>query len=449
MNRIYFRGGMSPLDALSPGRVLNSNVIGTNVGNFLYLHGVLRALTTEGSVLEANYYDVNKLKPEEVNERFDCFMIPLADGFRESFEPELKKLTKFVEKLNIPCVVAGVGVRAPLGADFSEGLPCDDTVRKFVKAVLKKSSCIGVRGELTGKYLEHLGFKEDADYMVIGCPSMYSFGSKIELKEPNFAPGAKICFNSNSNSPEIVKQYIQKAIDECDNPYFVGQVVEELRCIYMGAPYGRKKTYPFHQVTDPLYKEGRLRFFMNVPTWLEFMKGADFAFGSRLHGNISAIIAGTPSILVVKDTRTRELSDYHHLNCVDVQELKDMPTLETLTQKQDFGQIARYQKQNFERFVSFLDKNGLDHIYKDGQEPEISPLEKMMEKVAHVPGVVPLSMCTTEEIAERNRDYFEQLDKKIKRMGQQQRELADFMRNGSRMDKVKKIVKLMRDNELI
>ena len=40
MSRIYYRGGMSPFETFSPGYILTHNVIGTNVGNFLYLNAV-------------------------------------------------------------------------------------------------------------------------------------------------------------------------------------------------------------------------------------------------------------------------------------------------------------------------------------------------------------------------------------------------------------------------
>lgn len=416
MSRIYFRGGMSPLDSFSPGYVLNHNVLGTNSGNFLYLHGVLRALTMEDSELQANYYRPNYLPVEEVNERFDYFIIPLADAFREKFARQLDAMTSYIKDLRIPCVVTGVGLKAPYDVDFKNGMPIDESVKAFVKAVLDKSACVGVRGELTGEYLKSLGFIEEKDYMPIGCPSMYTHGSRMDIKTPDFSGDARICFNSNTNSPKHVNEYILKAIDDCANPYFIEQTIMGLRTIYMGAPYLMSKDYPYHQMTDRLYQEGRIRHFINVPEWLDFMKDAAFAFGSRLHGNISATISGTPSILVVKDARTRELADYHHLNCVYADDLKDAPTLEDLAASQDFGQIGRYHKANFERFVSFLDKNELKHIYQNGADPEISPLERRMEAVKHEPPILPLSMCSLEEVAKRNADYFKELDLKHKRM---------------------------------
>lgn len=56
MSRIYYRGGMSPFETFSPGYILTHNVIGTNVGNFLYLNGVLRSLMIDdNTVIQANY----------------------------------------------------------------------------------------------------------------------------------------------------------------------------------------------------------------------------------------------------------------------------------------------------------------------------------------------------------------------------------------------------------
>ncbi|WP_353853509.1 polysaccharide pyruvyl transferase family protein [Tetragenococcus halophilus] len=44
---------------------------------------------------------------------------------------------------------------------------------------------------------------------------------------------------------------------------------------------------------------------MNAKSWIDFLKKPDLAVGSRLHGNITATIAGTPSLLIPKDARMR------------------------------------------------------------------------------------------------------------------------------------------------
>lgn len=96
-----------------------------------------------------------------------------------------------------------------------------------------------------------------------------------------------------------------------------------------------------------------MRFFCNVPKWMEFLNDSDLTFGSRLHGNIAAVLAGTPALLVTKDSRTRELAEYHHLNAIHESKLNEKLTLQELVEQQDFSQIEKYQKQNFDRYVAF------------------------------------------------------------------------------------------------
>lgn len=414
MKRIYYRGGMSPFETFSPGYILTHNVIGSNVGNFLYLNGVLRSIMVdEDAVIEPNYYNTNLYDPEYVNENFDCFVIPLADAFRENFVGELNTLTRFVRKLTIPCYVTGVGLKAPYEPDFTQPKPQDAAVKAFVKAVLDKSACIGVRGALTGKYLETLGFVEDRDFMVIGCPSMYSRGKRLHSRTPVLESGSKVCFNSNVAASVPNRKFIKLKMKEYENHYFVGQVVRELRSIYLGAPYEYKIEYNFHNVTEPIYRDGRLRFFCNVPKWIEFMKDADFTFGSRLHGTIAAVLADAPAVLVTKDSRTRELAEYHHLNAIHESELHKELTLKDIAEQQDFTQIEKYQKQNLDRFASFLKKNDIPNIYMDGQDPEETVFDRKIAQIQHLEGIVPISQCSLEEVAARNRDYYGCLDERM------------------------------------
>lgn len=178
MKRIYFRGGQLPYEYVTPERALNRNYLGSNSGNLLYQYSILKALmTSEEDILEANYYEPFRYSAEYVNENFDVFIIPMADAFRDSFVTELRQLTEFVKRLRIPCVVIGVGLRGPYEPNFNTvEYNFNNDVKEFMNAVLEKSAIVGVRGQITADYLSHLGFCEDKDFMVIGCPSLYSYG---------------------------------------------------------------------------------------------------------------------------------------------------------------------------------------------------------------------------------------------------------------------------------
>lgn len=174
MQNILIRTGISPLDNFGPSEMIINNSIGGNVGNLVYAYGVFRTLMTEGTTITPNYYVNHPDHADEMNERYDCFILPLADAFRSDFVPEMRKLTQFIKKLKIPVIIIGAGLRAPFEPNLQQGFSFDKDVKAFVQAVLEKSAIIGVRGEITSAYLSRLGFREGTDHTVIGCPSMYT-----------------------------------------------------------------------------------------------------------------------------------------------------------------------------------------------------------------------------------------------------------------------------------
>src|SRR5699024_2597558 len=125
-------------------------------GNLVYQYSIIRTLMTEDTTITPDYYKRNPNRAEEINEKYDCYIIPLADAFREDFIPILRDYTKLIKKLTIPVVVIGVGLRAPFEPKLNEGFPFDEDVKQFVKAVLEKSSMLGLRGEITSEYLSKL-----------------------------------------------------------------------------------------------------------------------------------------------------------------------------------------------------------------------------------------------------------------------------------------------------
>ena len=51
-----------------------------------------------------------------------------------------------------------------------------------------RNNMIGLRGERTMEYVQHLGLIPEKDATVIGCPSMYAFGPELSIREPRIRP---------------------------------------------------------------------------------------------------------------------------------------------------------------------------------------------------------------------------------------------------------------------
>lgn len=417
MKNIYIRAGMSPFESFTAEKILLNNSIGTNVGNFLYVYGILRNITQADSVITPNHYksSYSDAEIDKINQTQDIFIIPLADAFRNDFVGSLKAMTKLVKKLTIPCVIIGVGLRAPFEPDFSTPYNFDGAVKEFVSAVLEKSSMVGVRGEITSAYLTHLGFREGTDHMAIGCPSMYTVGPQLNIRETNITKDSRVCINSSVTTPDNVHEFLDRVTKEFPDWHFVPQVLSELRLLYTGSPYITKSNplYP-RRITDETYRTGKSEFFLNVPTWFEYMSKADLAIGSRLHGNIAALLAGTPSILIPKDARVRELSEYHDLTRVNAADITADTNVWDLIHSVDFRQPCQKQEANFNRFLSFLEKNEIPHIYQNGT-PDTIPFMERMKEVPLQPPVTSFANCSLEEMSARFESFYPAYEKKLKK----------------------------------
>ncbi|NRG34885.1 polysaccharide pyruvyl transferase family protein [Niallia circulans] len=407
MKKILIRAGMSPLEPFDAAKMIMDNTFGGNIGNLIYQYSVFRTLMTKDTIITPDYYTYGPDRADEINENYDCYIIPLADAFRNEFIPSLRRYTKLINKLKIPVVVIGVGLRAPFEPKLNEGFPFDKDVKNFVKAVLKKSSIIGVRGEITAKYLTRLGFREGIDHVVIGCPSMYTFGRELSIRNTRVTKESKICVNSSRRSQKKVLDFIARGMAEYPNHYFIPQWLKELKLTYLGAPSIAEisKKYPI-KMSDPVYMNNRVRFFLNVPTWLEFIKDADLSFGARLHGNIAATIAGTPSLIIPKDARMRELAEYHQLTNLMANKITGKTSLLEIIEKSDFQSPVKVQGRNFDHFIDFLNKNQLEHIYINTVTPSTVPLDQKLADIQLQPPVKPLSGCSLEEMVERWERYY-------------------------------------------
>lgn len=408
---IYMRAGMSPAESFTAEDMLNRNIIGSNNGNLLYQYAISRTLMTEGVEVVPNRYKYREKDAdiERINSECSCFIIPLADAFRADFVKELTKLTKLVDRLTIPCVVIGVGLRAPFEPNLKDGFPFDDAVRKFVKAVLNKSHMIGVRGQITADYLTTLGFIEGVDHTVIGCPSMYTFGRELVIPHKEITQASKVTYNTSITTPLPVQKFIMNNADKFKNSYYIPQVTSELRMLYTGAPSTDRQglAYPT-TIENPYCLDNRVQFFLNPNTWFDFFGDVDLSFGSRLHGNIAAILGGGQAVLIPKDSRTRELQNYHALPKLDMKDIHEDDNLLEKIENIDFCSPQKNQQRNFDHFISFLNKNGLNHIYEDDMNRKSAPLDDVLKTASILPPVESILECPHNEARRRMQEVTEE-----------------------------------------
>ena len=375
--KYHIRSGVLPWDKVTPQDCLTRNVLGSNSGNLIYQYSIVKLMSLNNVEFSSNRYSYDLDTAKKVNEECEAFIIPLADAFREDFMVELKSITNFIKALNIPCVVVGVGLRAPYEPNLKNGFRFDKTVKEFVNAVLETGTILGLRGEITARYLKNLGYREEIDFTVIGCPSLYMNGDRIPLKNIKFHEDMRLGTSFATNE-EISGRFLNKVTERFKNHFYVGQVVDDLRTLYTGLSMESHGMYYPCDINSRYYKDNRCKFFINVPKWLQFMQTLDLAVGTRFHGTVAGLLAGTPSVLIKRDTRTRELSEYHGIPSVLLNDIKDMPTLENIITKVDFSVLGKKHGANFNHFVDFMTKNNIK------VETDAKQLEKFIDRIPMV-----------------------------------------------------------------
>lgn len=408
------RAWMNPLDSLDPAKVIANNMIGNNAGNLLFAHSIARTLMCEDVQIDTipTYKDFTDKEIDFFNSEYECFLIPLANAFRISFQLELVHIRHLVEKLTIPCIVIGVGVQAKAGQDVTCDFEFDREAVKFIKAILEKSSIMGVRGEITATYMKKLGFMEEKDFTVIGCPAMFMNGNEIEVKTPvELDRSTKVSVNRKPGISAIMHNFITKASQEFDDCIYIPQGIEDLALLYAGRAF-KKKKYPNMHVTYPadvnheIYMKGQEMGFVNVQSWLEFLKTRDFSFGTRIHGNIAAILAGIPTYIFAPDSRIIELAQYHNIQYMLTKDVKDKHNIFDIYENADFDSVKKGHEARFHHYLDFLEANGLQHVYGKERVNIETPFDRLIREQQFCKGIVPLTGLSSDEQKEHKKKYY-------------------------------------------
>jgi hypothetical protein len=403
--RLLIRSGKDPFTPVVAESTLTQDVFNSNSGNYLFQHAVWKALATDDAELVSNGTLVERRAPADdvaalVEDQFDHFVVPLANAFRADFAPRLDRLTDMIEKLTIPVTVVGIGAQAPHGQGVEAMQPINETVRRFVGAVLDRSASIGVRGEFTKAYLVGLGFPASS-VDVIGCPSLFLHGRDFRVAKRVDAIGAEspLALNLTPEVPGIGAFATAQAARHPRLTY-VGQDANDLRLLLWGTPFPHvhDPLVPVH-LEHPLYQQDRMRLFLDTWTWYDWMATQDFAYGTRFHGNVAALLGGTPAMLLAHDSRTTELADYHRMPSISMPQLADDVRAEDLYAATDMAAFNAELPQGFDRYTAFLDRNGLDHVWTEGNGT--GDFAERLAAATFPPPVHPLVAPDGHEIASR------------------------------------------------
>ncbi|RYY78801.1 MAG: polysaccharide pyruvyl transferase family protein [Moraxellaceae bacterium] len=381
MKRILLRSKTTPLDIFDPVTFIEYDKSGTNLGNLLYQHAVYKHLSHETQNITINNNSVNLKRVDYINNNYDHFVVPLANAFRPSYEKNLKKLTEFIKMLDIPVTIVGVGAQTDSEFNFDNLNKINSTVKEFLSVVFDKGSSIGVRGEGTKAYIEELGFYNKAE--VIGCPSLFTFPENIRNmdKKDVLPTNAKLALNLSVTGPQAAFSNHLNNFEKIfkhnyyfyDDVYYIPQETRSLELLTYGVA---KRKGIEHGMLDPrlskiLFTEDKIKFFLNSYSWFEFFKSRDFTFGTRLHGCIASLVAGTPAMLFAHDSRTLEIARHFKLPYLELNRINEVLDASEIYNNIDLSPMKTIYQENLSKYSSFLRSNGLETIVDNDENMKI------------------------------------------------------------------------------
>lgn len=311
--------------------------VGANSGNLMFQ---LAATRLVGGHLEHVGFSGKPYNDPDVFRDLDCFVFPAANHLREDADWTL--LTGFLKTVRAPLIILGLGAQADHGADASataSRLRENRTVMEFVEVLSGKAKLITVRGAFSEAVCRELGL---ADTLRLGCPSQFLNPSPrlgVEIEEQlgalrNDRNPARVAmtasaprelegwradiearlFQWTSGSRGL---YVQQS---CEDWFFDGPDGMLARLDKSQWRYAHRRIAP--SMAGDAFEEAlhaSFRVYFDARRWIDDLSNVDLVIGTRIHGNMAALAASRPGIVVSHDARVSELADEMHVPQVEAE----------------------------------------------------------------------------------------------------------------------------------
>jgi polysaccharide pyruvyl transferase WcaK-like protein len=367
--RICFWGAPEAANLFPPNVAAQMALSGHNSGNLFIGAGLFRNVDCE---LKEYHPGFGSIPPEELHNHYDCVFIAASNFVSASVD--LTSAYDYLAKTKLQLFCFGLG---------SQFLPTQDVslnpgTENFLRLLSERSGSIGVRGAFTAELLWRIGIK---NLSLVGCPSLLSLKSNaVASLLTKVASTTKVGINFSNNvrrhalDPESLRAtenaLFRRMLNE--NSYYILQNEEpEISIFNSGTNANAQLKNEIATVTQIFgvadlasitadYLRSRLRIFFDVDVWTSSMRTMSASIGSRFHGNVAAILAGTPALFLAHDMRTQELCELFKFPYVTINRPYAPDELLELLLNSGYSDFIRKMKVVQTEWKLFLNRNGMD-----------------------------------------------------------------------------------------
>jgi hypothetical protein len=343
----------TPGHVREPGRFDDDTllrVLGANSGNLIFQHAAARLVDGDRfyiSIAETPFSDSRTLRTA------DLLVFPAANHLR--LGADWTRLNDFLERYDRPMIVLGLGAQSPSLGGESEtiaALTQDAGVARMAAIFRDRAAFVSVRGPYSQTVCAALGLP---DVAVLGCPSAFInpepglgryIAGALDIARARAGAGNPPAYAITAAAPQKLRADAHKLALE---RRLVGwgmaagalYIQQSGGVAPMHATDGRWDGLPepqrqsMRKLLAPDAEVGAFRdfivgsgrFYLSAEAWIAELAGRGLVIGTRMHGNMAAIAAGIPGIVIAHDSRTGELAETMHLPEVDMQAVMAAPDL--------------------------------------------------------------------------------------------------------------------------
>lgn len=362
MGKVLLWGALPSLPSNEPFE-LTYRRSGENLGNLLIGHGVCSILKG----YEYIYRDQVE-SPEHAQEVCSRIVIPAANFLWKSFD--FGFMADFIEKTDLPVTMLGLGAQTKNRSEVSKIHP--NTLR-LMKIIAERSPSIGVRGFYTAEVLAAHGV---SNVEVLGCPSLYTCRH----------PPSKIMPWRSSNNQRISVNFSRRVSHHSFSQPVLCAIENEILRIAMNhtsqfvvqdeleeASIGNASVELAKSVTDYFsafdssevitYFSRNAKYFTSYADWSKSLAVCGLSIGSRLHGNLVALLNGVPALTVVHDSRTLEMCALTGVPFINISEHSKLSADEILAiaTESNYDIYIANMRYLYKKMIGFLSDHGLVH----------------------------------------------------------------------------------------
>ncbi|PYE32147.1 polysaccharide pyruvyl transferase [Rhizobium sp. PP-F2F-G38] len=335
------------------------SVAGNNTGNLIFSESLFRVI--RNGVISSYHFT-----PEVAKGR-DAVVVAAANWLNP--HSDFGVLAERLEALKLPVILVGLGAQPSRGREHPTLKPGTE---RLVRLAAESSKMISVRGPFSAEVLNGFGVK---NVEVTGCPSLllasYARGplSKVS-KNPQ-----RVAFHSTRHLMHDTSPLQDYFYKEAYRQRYDIVLQSELADFYYAL--GRTVNKEIMAKVDPIvcksygdsdaeavgrYLRLHGKVFYDLEKWTDYAQTQDLFVGTRIHGTVAALLAGTPGILMTHDARTVELAQTLNIpfvpaESVDMTRSLDLPAL---IEQADFSRFEARYGAYLRTFTAFFKSNGLE-----------------------------------------------------------------------------------------